>query len=111
MYRVETYFKSLFLIINNHVINFINVERIRVRVLLLRILNNFDNFFIDIRETNILRIKDYDLIEILIYIIYYINNIKLKSIDLIEILRLFLRIFSFKDDIKETFKTLLQRLN
>ena len=69
--------------------------------------NNFDNFAIDTRETNILKTKDYILIEILIYVIYYINNIKLKSINSIKILRFLLKIFSFKDDIKETFKTLL----
>ena len=64
-------------------------------------LSNFDNFFIDAREINTLRIKDYDLIEILILIIYYINNIKLRLIDLIETLYSLLRIIFFKDDIKE----------
>ena len=61
----------------------------------------------NIREINSLKIKDNALIEILIYIIYYINNIKLKLIDLIEISRFFLRIFFFKDNIKETFRALL----
>ena len=73
--------------------------------------NNFDDFFIDAREINILRVKDYDLIEILILIIYYINDIKLKSIDLIETSRFFLRIFFFKDDIKETYRASLRRLS
>ena len=67
-------------------------------------LSNFDNFFIDAREINTLRIKDYDLIEILILIIYYINNIKLKLIDLIETLYSLLRIIFFKDDIKEIYR-------
>ena len=42
------------------------IIKARVRVLLLNVSSNFDNFFIDIREANILKIKDYNLIEILI---------------------------------------------
>ena len=70
-------------------------------------LNNFNNFSIDIREINTLSAKDYNLIEILILIIYYINYIKLKSINSIKTLYFFLRIFFFKDDIKEIFKASL----
>ena len=63
--------------------------KIRVKILSLSVSSNFNNFFINIRETNILRIKDYALIEILILIIYYINNVKLKLINLIKILYFF----------------------
>ena len=83
----------------------------RVRIILLSVLNNFNDFSINVREINILKIKNYDLIEILILIIYYINNIKLKSIDLIETFYFLLRIFFFKDNIKETYKASLRRLN
>ena len=79
----------------------------KVRILLLRISSDFDNSFINIREINTLKAKDYDLIEILILIIYYINNIKLKLIDLIKTLYLLLRIFFFKNNIKKTYKALL----
>ena len=66
LYRVETRFKNLFLIINNYIINLIVEAKARVKVLLLSVLNNFNNFFIDAREINILKIKDYNLIKILI---------------------------------------------
>ena len=69
--------------------------------------SDFNNFFINTRETNTLRIKDYDLIEILIYIIYYIDDIKLKLIDLIKTLYFLLKIFFFKDNIKEIYRALL----
>ena len=72
----------------------------RVKILLLSVSTNFNDFFIDIREINTLSVK----------VIYYINNIKLKSIDSIKTLYFLLRIFFFKDNIKETFKTLLRRL-
>ena len=78
----------------------------RVKILLLSVLSNFDNFSINAREINTLKTKDYDLIKILILIIYYINDIKLKSIDLIKILRFF-----FKNNIKEIYKASLRRLN
>ena len=97
----------MFLIIINRVINLIIKIKARIKVLLLSVLNNFNNSFISAHEINILEIKDYALIEILILIIYYINNIKLKLIDLLKISRFFLRIFFFKNNIKEIFKALL----
>ena len=66
LYRVETRFENLSLIIDNRVIDFIVEAKARVKILLLSVLNNFDNFFINIRGANALRIKDCDLIEILI---------------------------------------------
>ena len=63
---MKTRFKNLFLIINNRVINLIVEARARIKILLLSVSNSFNNFFIDISEINILEIKDYDLIEILI---------------------------------------------
>ena len=50
----------------NYIINLIIKARVRIKILLLSVSSNFDNSFIDIRETNILRIKGYALIEILI---------------------------------------------
>ena len=64
--RVETRFKNLSLIINNYIINLIIEARARIKVLLLSVLSNFNNSFINIYKINILRIKDYKLIEILI---------------------------------------------
>ena len=63
---IETRFENLSLIIDNRIINLIVEVKIRIKILLLSVLNNFNNSFIDIREINALRIKDYDLIEILI---------------------------------------------
>ena len=74
-------------------------------------LSDFDDFFINTREINTLNVKDYALIEIIIQVAYYINNIKLKLIDSIKTLRLLLRIFFFKDNIKEISRTLIRDLS
>ena len=50
----------------DRVINLIIEIKAKVKILLLSVLNNFDNFSTNIREINILRIKDFILIEILI---------------------------------------------
>ena len=55
-----------FLIIINYIINLIIEARVRVKTLLLSVSNNFNNFFINISEINIFKIKDYALIEIII---------------------------------------------
>ena len=72
LYRVDIFFKNLFLIIINRVINLIVEVKAKVKVLLLSVSNNFDDFSTNIREINTLRIKDYVLIEILFqfYILY-----------------------------------------
>ena len=89
----------------NRIINL--TIKAKVKILLLSVSSNFDNFSIDICEINTLSAKDYVLIKILIRIIYNKNNIKLKSINLIETLRFLLRIFFSKVDIKEISRALL----
>ena len=56
----------LSLTIDDRVIDLIIEAKARVRILLLSVSSNFDNSSIDARETNALRTKDCDLIEILI---------------------------------------------
>ena len=63
---MNTYFENSFLTIVDRVINLIVEAKIKVKILLLSVSNNFNDFSASIREINTLRIKDYALIEILI---------------------------------------------
>ena len=111
LYRVETRFEDLFLTIDDRVVGLVVEAKAKVRVLLLSVSGDFDDFFIDTRETDILGAEGCDLIGILIWVTYCIDDIELKSIDSTETSRLLLRIFSFEDDIEETYRASLRRLS